>query len=76
MKRFSQLDEGQLAYRDSDGNLMVLPMNDQDVRDAFIRRLMKEYVEDRELDELVERFAQSGKDIVEGNTKSVEEIQN
>lgn len=74
MKNFSDLEDGQLAYRDSEGNLMILPMDDQDVRDAFVRRLMNEYVEDREVDELLERFVQSAEDARKGNTKSVEEI--
>lgn len=75
MKELSELNNSQLAYRDSEGNLVILPMDDQDVRDAFIRRLMNEYVEDRDLDDLIERFAQSGRDIVNGDTKSIEELE-
>lgn len=72
MTDFKQLDKGQLAYRDSDGNLMILPVDDDDIRQAFIGRLASEYIEDRELDKLLERFEQSAKDAVNDNTKSVE----
>jgi len=76
MDRFQDLDKGQIAYRDIDGSLMILPVDNQDVRDAFIRRLMLEYVEDRNLDELLERFKQAGQDIGNENTKPVEELKN
>lgn len=67
-----ELENGQLAYRDQEGSLLILPMDDEEVRDAFIRRLMSEYVEERDLNELLERFKQSAKDVVDGNIEEAD----
>lgn len=74
MEKFSELENGQLAYRDMDGNLMILPMDNRDVRSAFIRRLITDYVENRKLDELLTRFAESAEDVEKGRTKNIEDL--
>jgi len=76
LNQIEELDKGQLAYRDTDGNLIILPMNDQGIREAFIARLTQEFVEDRSADELLERFKQACQDASNGNTKSIEELKN
>jgi len=74
MKRLDELDKGQIAYRDNEGQLMILPANDQDVRDAFIKRLMVEHIQDKDLDQLLKDFKQAYEDVRNGDTKSIEEL--
>lgn len=74
MEKLSELDKGQIAYRDSDGHLMILPVDNENVRSAFITRLMNEYFDDRNLNQLLEDFKQAGKDVVEDNTKKIEQV--
>ena len=59
------LEKGQLAYRNQSGSLMILPVNDEDVRDAFITYLMHDYVEERSIEELENRLKQAGKEIMD-----------
>jgi len=72
--QIEELDKGQLAYRDLDGNPMILPMKNQGVREAFIAHLTQEFVENRSADELLERFKQACKDVRNGDTKSIDEL--
>jgi len=62
-----ELENGQLAYRDTEGDLMILPMDEDDVRNAFIRRLTLEHFGDRDIDELLEKFKQAAKDAKSGD---------
>lgn len=68
------LEKGQLAYRDMDGNLIILPMQDQSIREAFIARITQEFIEDREPEELLDQFKQSLEDAVEGRTSDIDQL--
>ena len=65
--KIDELEDGQIAYRDTEGDLMILPMDDDDVRNAFIRRLTLEHFGDRDIDELLEKFKQAAKDAKSGD---------
>ena len=69
MKKIDELDEGQMAYRDTDGHLIILPLDDMEIREAFVTRLYQEFVDNRDVDKLLERFRQSALDAAQGNTK-------
>jgi len=69
-----RLSKGQLAYRDMDGDMIILDMQDEGIREAFINRLTQEHIEDRDAEQLIERFKQSYQQARDGETKKIEEI--
>lgn len=69
----TELDKGQLKYKDLDGHTMILPMQDKEIREAFIRRLMDEF-SDRDVEELLDRFKQASEDASKDRTKSLDEL--
>jgi hypothetical protein len=56
-----------------DGNMIILDMQDQGIREAFITRLTQEHIEDRDAEQLIERFKQSYQQARDGKTKKLEE---
>lgn len=72
--KLEQLDKGQIAYRDMDGNLTVLPMQDETVRERFITWLIHDHVEERSIEELKQDLRQAGEDIAEEYTKTIGEL--
>lgn len=74
LNHVDQLNKGQLAYRDLDGDMIILDMQDQGIREAFITRLTQEHLEDRDAEQLIEKFKQAYQQARDGETKKIGEL--